>query len=170
MKNDWSWLGDVWTEKCLKLIFIVEFKKPNLQNHRKIVHALLGFVKQNRRNSLTWCCRQLKVKKITSTKTEKYCVLKGALSRILTDFRRFKIYISGVGNLKIMASFINNCYVWALKLLTSIFGCGWLEWKWIATWKIQAKLYKLFPSVVKKKSIFIALVWFLSANQGDVFL
>ncbi len=29
--------------------------------------------------------------------------------------------------------FIENCYIRALKLLTCIFGCGWLGWKRIAT-------------------------------------
>ena len=34
-------------------------------------------------------------------------------------------------------------------MLTSIFGCGWLESKWTATLKVKAKLFKLFPSVSK---------------------
>ena len=57
--------------------------------------------------------------------------VKGALSQILTDFRTAKIYICGVGNLKITKY---NRYISALKLLTSVLiGCGWLGWKWIAT-------------------------------------
>ena len=31
--------------------------------------------------------------------------------------------------------FVNNCYIRILKLFTSIFGCRWPGWKWVATWK-----------------------------------
>ena len=77
--------------------------------------------------------------------------LKGALSRILTDFQTAKMYICGVGNLKIMFIFINNCYIRALKLLTSIFSCWWLGWKWIATLKIMLFWSKRHK---KKKNIY----------------
>ena len=42
----------------------------------------------------------------------------------------------------------------ALRLLTSVFGCGWLGWKWVATWKIKAKCFKLFPGIFKKINIY----------------
>ena len=40
-----------------------------------------------------------------------------------------------------------------LKLLASVFGCTWPGWKRIATRKIEAKPFKLFPRVFKKIDI-----------------
>ena len=42
-----------------------------------------------------------------------------------------------------------------LKLLASVFGCRWTGWKWIfiATLKIEAKFFKLFPPVFKNIDI-----------------
>ena len=34
----------------------------------------------------------------------------------------------------------------------------WLGWKWITTLKIEAKLFKLFPRILKKKSICVVVV------------
>ena len=65
------------------------------------------------------------------------------------------MYICAAGNLQIMAHFVNNCYISTLKLLGSLFGCRrlWPGWKRIETWKIEAKLFKLFPNVFKKIDI-----------------
>ena len=81
---------------------------------------------------------------------------KGALSRIFNRFSNSQnLYLWRREPKNNGPFFINNCFIKLLKLLTSIFGFGLLGWKWIAAWKIKAKLSKLFQSVFKK-SIFIA--------------
>ena len=40
-----------------------------------------------------------------------------------------------------------NCYISAMKLLPSVFGCRWPGWKRVTTWKIEAKLFKLLPRI-----------------------
>ena len=76
---------------------------------------------------------------------------KGALSRISSislNMQPKYIFVSRETYTQ-WPSFVNNCYISTLKLLASVFGCRWRGWKRIAPWKIEAKLFKLFPRVFK---------------------
>ena len=54
---------------------------------------------------------------------------------------------------------LKSLYISAMKLLTSLFGCGWPAWWSIATWKFEAKLFKLFPHISTEIEI----------TEGDLF-
>jgi len=66
---------------------------------------------------------------------------------------------------------MNNCCIRALKLLTRVFGCGWLECKRSPGLrkKLRLDFSGGFPAS-SKTSIFIEEVWFQSANRGWAFL
>ncbi len=96
---------------------------------------------------------------VPTDKTETACSL--------YNFTPPSIYggVEGTVKITIWSIFINNCHIRTLKLLKSVFRYAWLGWKRIATWKIKAKLFKLFPRVFKKM---IFMPWFDFSPQNKV--
>ena len=104
-----------------------------------------------------------------------HCCLKGTVSPILSVTLKSQKHICMDVNVKKNGSvFLNNHLTNAQKLVSFIFGCGWLGWKWIGTLKNMSNVlqvpFKYFFFLKKKNCFKLIIVNSFSEKSFHIFL